>query len=107
MTTVTFTGSSGSAYTFEVYAMSTLGTFNAVQGVYIFTRRNNNRQHTALYIGETANASRRLTRTHEKLRCVRRNNGTHICFMQTSSEGERTAAETDLIRAYNPTCNLE
>ena len=106
MATITFTGASGTQYTFNIHPMSDLGRFNAVQGVYIFTRRNaTTGRHGALYIGETGDASQRLTASHEKLPCVRRNGGTHICFMRTSSASERMSAETDLIRAYNPVCN--
>lgn len=104
MVTITFTGSSGAKYTFNIYSISDLGTFNEVQGVYIFTRENDNR-HRALYIGETGDASDRLTTSHEKLPCVEENDGSHICLMTTSNEGERMAAETDLIRAYSPVCN--
>lgn len=105
MPTITFIDANDNRYTFNMYPISDLGDFNEVQGVYIFTRELSNGRHRAVYIGETGDASDRLTTSHEKMPCIRRNNGTHICFMQTSSEWERMTAETVLIRKYDPACN--
>ena len=103
--TTTFTGRSGATYQFEVYALSALGTFNDVQGVYVFASNSLLGGYRPLYIGETEHANQRLTTSHEKLPCVRRNGGTIICFMRTHTHGDRTMVEQDLIRAYNPVCN--
>jgi hypothetical protein len=93
-------------YDFEVYSADT--TFNAVGGVYIFTKRtvdaNGKGTHTLLYIGQTDSLRDRIP-NHEKWPCARRNGVNCICVHPDDNEGSRVAKEADL-RAGNTTpCN--
>ena len=101
--TTTFLGTSGKSYTFEVYDISTLGNFNAVRGVYVFSKGT----RTPVYIGETRNAKDRLTESHPERGCVRRNGATKICFhqMANSTAAQRRVVEKDLVDHYQPACN--
>ena len=91
----------GTEYTFEVYPKDT--TFNDVAGVYLFTKRDSNKTHDILYIGETESfRDRPLGWGHEKWGSAIRMGLTHICVLQTSN---RESIERKLIAAYNPPLN--
>lgn len=101
----TFKGSSGS-YSFEVYLSDTV--FNAVGGVYCFTKRSidaaGKGSHDFLYIGETDSLADRIP-NHEKWPCVRRHGANCVCVHRDNDGRSRLKKETDL-RAANPTpCN--
>jgi hypothetical protein len=51
ISTVTFTGQSGTEYQFEVWPRDT--NFNDVGGIYIFSYRTSEGNHTVLYVGQT------------------------------------------------------
>jgi hypothetical protein len=101
----TFTGASGSKYTFGVYPFGT--TFKAVGAVYTFTVRtvaNGKGTHSFIYIGQTGDLSERLD-DHHKAICIKRNNPNCICVHADSNEKSRLAIETDLIAGNQTLCN--
>ncbi|MGD1027542.1 hypothetical protein [Candidatus Binatus soli] len=102
---VTFVGSSGNKYVFEIYALDTKfkDDFGAI---YIFSHQTNVGTHTPVYIGETDQLGIRIPK-HEKWPCVRRERATHICIHAEANERLRKAKEQDLIAKYDPPCNLE
>ena len=102
--TITITGSGGSSYNFNVYPLSALGSFRAFSCCYVFTSTSINPvlSNEIKYIGQTSDASSRLTPSHEKLPCVRRNGGLYVAVHATSYP---VTTESDLLRKYNPVCN--
>ena len=101
----TWRGRSGREYEFEVYPPDT--RWSDTPGVYIFARYSApDRSWYALYIGETESFQDRLTESHEKLPCARRNGMTHIHVHQNyGGVTVRRAIEEDLIARWNPPCN--
>ena len=102
----TFYGDSGISYEFEVYPIGT--QFNAVSGVYIYTKRSNDPQrgivHTLLYIGETDSFKRRLNEdNYTGKQCALNNGADCICVRQEGSN--RDDVEQDLIDKYTTPCN--
>lgn len=105
ITDATFKGKTGQ-YTFEVYTADT--SFNAVGGVYIFSKRavdtEGKGSHTFLYIGQTDSLKDRIS-NHEKWPCARRNGVNCICVHRDGSEDSRLAKEADLRAAHSTPCN--
>lgn len=99
---LTLSDRNGTEYTFEVYPTGT--EFNAVAGVYVFTKRDNsNRKHRILYIGETDSfKDRPLGWGHEKWGAATREGITHICVLQTA---DRVFIQSQIIDNYNPPLN--
>ena len=91
---VTFTGQSGREYKFGVYPRET--TFKDVGGVYVFSKRDSQRNHTLLYIGQT-----------HSWECADPLGGNVICTHRENNETQRKAKERDLINAYQPPCNKQ
>ena len=107
MATISLTGASGQSYSFEVYPLSSLGSFPAKKATYCFLRDNKNTINSdILYIGATNDASDRLGTDHEKLPCVRRNDGTYGGpYVGVRYTNVPFAVESDLLDAYDPPCN--
>lgn len=104
---ISLTGRSGKSYSFEVYPLSRLGHFPANSATYAFLRDDKNIiDSDVLYIGATTDASSRLTQGHEKLPCVRQNDGRYggpyIGVHWTSTP---FTTESDLLGRYSPPCN--
>ena len=101
----TFNGKVGT-YNFEVYSLDT--AFNAVGGVYIFTKRTvapgGHGTHDLLYIGETESFRDRIP-NHEKRPCVDRNGANCICLHRDDTEASRIRKETDLRLTNSTPCN--
>lgn len=101
----TFKGARG-AYSFEVFDANT--TFNAVGGVYIFTKRTvdatGKGKHDFLYIGQTDSLAARIPH-HEKWPCVRLRGVNCICVHRDDNERSRLAKETDLRKTNTTPCN--
>jgi excinuclease UvrABC nuclease subunit len=87
-------------YFFEIYPKG--ATFPHEAGVYVFTKRNSNRKHDILYIGETESFKYRLGSGHEKWRSATRMGLTHICILETAN---RVFIQNRLIEAHNPPLN--
>ena len=99
--TLTLSDRNGNNYDFEVYPTGT--QFNAVQGVYVFTKRDNNLRHQILYVGETESfKDRPLGWGHEKWGSATRAGVTHICVFPTRN---RVYIQNQLIAKYNPSLN--
>ena len=91
----------GEEYTFEVYPAE--DNFRSDAGVYMFTKRDSNRNHEILYIGETHSfKDRPLDWGHSKWGSATRMGLTHICVLQTSN---RVFIQNRLIEAYKPRLN--
>lgn len=100
---VTVTGESGAKYDFEVYPWGT--TFNQVGGLYLVLKKQAT-NYGILYIGQTGNLSERFD-NHHQAQCFNRNGKTHIAVRGEGSEQKRFSIETDLIRKYQTSCNLQ
>jgi hypothetical protein len=82
-------------------------TFVDEPGNYIFVKETSPNCWIPLCIGETESLKKRLG-GHEKLRCVRRNGGTHIhAHTASASEQDRKEEEADLLAKWDPPCNKE
>ena len=102
---VTFTGQSGREYKFEVYPRET--TFKDVGGVYVFSKRDSQKNHTLLYIGQTHSFEERRLAHHEKWECADPLGGNVICTHRENNETQRKAKERDLIDKHQPPCNKQ
>lgn len=104
--TVTFTGQSGTDYSFNVYPIAT--NFKAIGAVYFITRRtvktDGTGSHTRIYVGQTDDLSVRFD-NHHKQDCFDENNANCICIYTEEDEDTRLDIEKDLIDNYNPPCN--
>ncbi len=103
---ITFTGRSGTEYTFSVYPMGT--SFEKLGAVYFVTRRYKNSEggytHERIYVGQTENLSTRFD-DHHKQSCFDRKNANSVCVYVENSERKRLEIEDDLIQNYDPPCN--
>ncbi len=106
LTTVTFTGTSGATYGFEVYPWDT--GFNAVGAIYLVTKRSRNSggrfSHTRIYVGQTSDLSERFD-NHHQASCFSGHGVNCICVYREDSERQRLQIEADLISNYRPPCN--
>jgi hypothetical protein len=101
MASVTLIGISGAKYVYETYDINTV--WNPLPGNYAFA-------DAALrikYVGQTDNFAKRFS-NHEKWPEAVKYGATQI-LARVNQQGEiaRKAEETDLIRAYNPPCNVQ
>ena len=99
--TISLAGKSGKSYSFEKYILNT--NFNALGGLYLFTRAADNTNYL-LYLGHTQDLSSRFT-NHHKEQCIDKNGGTHISVCVINDEKKRLEAEKDILSNYNFTCN--
>lgn len=100
---VTVTGQSGTRYDFDVYPWGT--SFNPVGGLYLVLKKQIG-NYGILYIGQTGNLSERFE-NHHQAPCFNRNGKTHVAVRSEGSEQKRLTIETDLIRNYQTSCNLQ
>lgn len=104
--TITLTGKSEREYEFDMYPIDT--NFKSTGVVYYISNRiekqDGTGRHTAVYIGQTEDASKRFS-NHHKESCFKKNNANCISVYQESNENDRLDIETDLTRAYDPPCN--
>lgn len=102
---VTFTGASGTKYSFIGYTLDT--SFSDVGAVYIFTKRtvsDDNGTHATLYIGETEELGTRIS-NHEKWSCVNNHGANCICVHRDDNQASRLQKEKDLLGNYHSPCN--
>jgi len=100
---VTVAGQSGTKYDFEVYPWGT--SFSPVGGLYLVLKKQI-ANYNILYIGQTGDLSERFD-YHHQAPCFNRNGKTHIAVRGEGTEQRRLAIETDLIRNYKTSCNLQ
>lgn len=100
---VTVTGQSGTKYDFEVYLWG--ASFSPVGGLYLVLKKQTG-NYSILYIGQTGDLSERFD-YHHQAQCFNRNGKTHIAVRVEASEQKRLVIETDLIRNYKTSCNLQ
>jgi len=100
--TITLTGKSGDEYAFNIYARST--DFKAIGAVYVMSRVNDNGRYAIIYIGQTGDLSDRPL-NHHKSACFDKHKADKVLVHAESKESTRLNIETDLVRAYDPTCN--
>lgn len=78
-------------------------------GVYVIVgKRSWETNRFAIYVGQTSNVDRRVGPSHHKWDCWhRQSTNPHVIFhhMKDSTESQRLAVESVLIRALNPPCN--
>jgi len=105
-TRVTFSGSSGADYQFEVYPLEAV--FSDFPAVYMFTKRSEGAdgqgRHTAVYIGESEELGARLA-GHHLLESAGRHKFNCVCVLREDDEDLRLAAEADLRKRYKPKGN--
>jgi hypothetical protein len=94
-------GTSGKEYVFEMFVLNT--SFNAVGGLYLFTKPGN-QVTIPIYLGHTQDLSTRFT-NHHKEKCIDGQGATHISVCRMDDEKSRIAAEKDLLGVYNFHCN--
>ncbi|MDE2134485.1 MAG: GIY-YIG nuclease family protein [Alphaproteobacteria bacterium] len=103
--TATFSGESGTDYSFNVYTSDT--TFKDISAVYIFTKRtekDNKGTHELLYIGESDQLGTRIA-NHEKWDSVNKHGCNCICVHAIDGDKARVKAETDLRNGNITLCN--
>jgi hypothetical protein len=109
LSTITFTGASGTDYKFNVYPWDT--NFEEDYGaVYFVTERrrkpDGGYSHTRIYIGQTEDLSTRFD-NHHKQDCFDEHNANCVCVHEEQDEDTRIEVEKDLINKYHPPCNGE
>jgi hypothetical protein len=101
-----FTGASGKAYRFRVYALGT--RFRKLSGVYVVTSRVHKKdggyRHVPLYVGHTEDFSQPFGK-HRKSAEFMQRGANCICLQKDLSEESRAAKEEDLVAGLNPACN--
>lgn len=108
---VIWTGASGKRY--DTFLDPIWSTYYARPGVYIFCYELSAGSWRAVYVGETDDFSRRLTRDltlHHRWESIRAAGASHICTLHVPSDYAgtlRLAAETDLRHALAPPCNRQ
>lgn len=107
LSTVTFTGVSGTNYEFNSYPWGT--SFKKDYGaVYFVTKRSKKSDggysHTRIYVGKTEDLSTRFD-NHHKQDCFDENESNCICVYGEQDEDTRLDIEQDLIDNYHPPCN--
>lgn len=99
---VTLAGKSGSAYTFAVWLRST--RFYAKGGVFIMARGLGGDQFEMIYIGETADMSKRPLEP-SKQAMFKQHGVDHIFSLDEPDARRRAAIVADLVQALNPVGN--
>ena len=74
-------------------------------GNYMLVRLSSDGQYSALYVGQTDDLAQRLTPSHHKWPCAKRNGYTHIAAHANSIAASRRAEEEDLLARFTPACN--
>jgi hypothetical protein len=104
---ITFTGKSGTQYSFDIYPSET--RFAKVGAVYAVTKRTvglQGKTHARIYVGE-ADSLRERFENHHRQECFDRHGANCICVHLDDDEESRLAKETDLRNAYDWICNRQ
>jgi predicted GIY-YIG superfamily endonuclease len=103
MSILNVTGKSGTSYPFTVYSINTI--FNAVGGVYLFTKNaSGSDYHSFIYLGITDDLSTRFN-NHHKANAINQAGANHICVYGESNATKRAAIEKDILAAVKTVCN--
>lgn len=106
---VLWRGANGRQYAFALRPIR--GSLPASPGVYIFCKPALNGKWDAVYIGETENLERRLSREllqHHRWPAIYAARATHVCTLYVPGPlAARIAIETDLRRFIQTPCNLQ
>lgn len=112
MTTVNWTGKSGTTYTFQLYDLA--ATFYAKPGVYVLclaVQVGSVTRFQALYVGEAEAFENRLNAgrgDHDGFKRASKMGVTHIAAMVVNGGlAKRLEIESDLRHALNPPCNAQ
>lgn len=100
--TIILTGCSGNEYSFDIYSFNT--TFKPLSGIYYISKRNQKREHTAIYLGITDDLSSRFN-NHHKGDCFVKNGANCISILLENSKERREEIEKDILCNYNFPCN--
>ena len=101
--TIEWPSKSGTTYTYYIHPIGTI--FQDKPGNYVFAKEISPDHWKPLYFGETEHLSDRLTSSHEKLPCVRRNGGTYVHVHKSSANASaRRVEESDLINRWGQVC---
>ena len=103
MATIDWEGASGRTYTYHIYSLDT--PFSPVAGNYAFAKETSPGWWRPLYFGQTDDLKDRITSTHHKWACAKRNGMTHIHAHQNPNQSARLDEEQDLIAKWAPVCN--
>lgn len=100
---VSWTGESGTAYSYEIHPLET--EFRPLPGNYIYAGQSVAGEWVALYVGQTRDMHQRLE-GHEHLQPAIDKGATHI-HMHYCDRGQaaRCTEERDLITRWQPVCN--
>lgn len=104
--TFTWTGISGTQYTYYVYDLPV--SFKEGQGNYIYCRIDNS-QWVPIYVGE-GDLSDRISNNHHQFQCITAMGATHVHVHLSNTKQGSQREEADLLRrhtqAYRPQgCN--
>ncbi|HVV34485.1 MAG TPA: hypothetical protein VHC73_14750 [Vitreimonas sp.] len=99
---VTLTGRSGAQHTFAIWHRDT--RFQARGGVYIMARLETFPEFTMIYIGETADLSKRPF-VKERVPCFNQHRVDRIFTLDEQDAAKRKAIADDLLQAIMPVCN--
>lgn len=101
--TCTWTGTSGTAYTYHYYPLGTV--LRPVPGNYVFGYRSASGGWVALYVGQTEDLNARFD-DHHKIDCAKSRGATHVhARVNNGGRDARLREEADLIMRYRPPCN--
>lgn len=101
---ITLTGESGKSYEFNIYKRS--ATFTAVGAIYVMSTKTAAGKYKLIYIGETGDLSKRPL-NHHRTDCFDKRGADMLLIRTANVAKQRLADETDLIRKYDPPCNLQ
>ena len=94
----TWTGKSGTGYTYYVYPLPV--TFNPNQdGNYIYSKTNDEDQWVPIYIGE-GDLADRISDDHHQAACIKKKGATHVHVHLNQKQKDRTTEEADLLAYY-------
>jgi predicted GIY-YIG superfamily endonuclease len=103
ITTENWEGISHKSYSFNVYTIDT--SFKEIGAIYIFTK-DDGRNYTAIYIGETENLKEQFD-NHERMDEILENGATKIHIHSDDVEKTRKLKEEDLIKRWKPLLNTQ
>ena len=104
MTTVNWTGSSGTKYEMNIFRLGS--AVPNYPGVYILCKPQNRLWNT-YYIGEAADIGSRLSESqHQGRDCAMRQGAGYVATtLVEGGKSARLSVERDLLTAYEPPCN--
>ena len=96
--TCTWTGASGTNYTYYIWELPANFDPNQV-GNYIYSKKNSEQKWVPIYVGEGDLASR-VSDSHHQAACIKSRGATHVHVHLNANENARKAEEADLLARY-------